>query len=157
MKRMSPLPLRPLNAEEHPDAMNAVRPCAAGFKAESHQWVNSDRCVWVLPVLRFRVLPEFCMGASRYFWSGGCDATGPPIEEVRPTQVCEAASDGEQSGGPLSACRTLPLSIQGKWDAPVLLRALDGPLTSVVSHSPPLRFLDILTVSRLLADERRLP
>ena len=111
--------------------MNAVRPCAAGFKAESHQWVNSDRCVWVLPVLRFRVSPEFCMGASRYFRSGGCDATGPPIEEVRPTQVCEAASDGEQSGGPLSACRTLPLSIQRKWDAPVLLRALDGPLTPV--------------------------
>ena len=92
--------------------MNAVRPCAAGFKAESHQWVNSDRCVWVEPVLRFRVSPEFCMGASRYFWSGGCDATDPPIEEVRPTQVCEAASDGEQSGGPLLACRTLPLSIQ---------------------------------------------
>ena len=96
------------------------------------------------------------MGASRYFWSGDCDATGPPIEEVRPTQVCEAASDGEQSGSPLSARRTLPLSIQ-KMRCPSTLRALDGPLTSVVSRSPPLRFLDILTVSRLLADERRLP
>ena len=47
-------------------------------------------------------------GASHCFWLGGCDATGPPIEKIRPTQVYESASDCEQSVGQLSTCRTPP-------------------------------------------------
>ena len=56
-------------------------------------------------------------GGGHYFWSGG-GANSTPIEEVRLTQVCEAASKGEQGGGPLSTCCTSPSSIQRKWDAP---------------------------------------
>ena len=40
----------------------------------------------------------------------------PPIDEAKPTQVCEAASGGGKSSGQVSTCRTF--LIQRKWDAP---------------------------------------
>ena len=38
-------------------------------------------------------------GASHVFRSGGCGVTGPPVEEVGPTVVFEAAFDGKQGVG----------------------------------------------------------
>ena len=39
------------------------------------------------------------LGAFHVFWSGGCDATGPPIEVVGPAIVFDAAFDCEQGVG----------------------------------------------------------
>ena len=45
------------------------------------------------------------LGESRVLWSCGCGAASPPFEEVGPTVVLQAASDGEQGvgSGPLEA------------------------------------------------------
>ena len=39
------------------------------------------------------------LGHVSRFWSGGCGAASPPIEEVGPAVVLEAAFDGEQGVG----------------------------------------------------------
>ena len=39
------------------------------------------------------------MGASHFLWLCGCGVTSPSFEEVRPADVFEAASDGEQGVG----------------------------------------------------------
>ncbi len=39
------------------------------------------------------------MGAVHFLWLGGCGAASPPIEEVGPTHVFEAASDGGHGVG----------------------------------------------------------
>ncbi len=54
MKRILPLPLRPLIAEERADTMSAVRPYAAGFEGVRPIFLGD-------PVLRFRVSPGFCV------------------------------------------------------------------------------------------------
>ena len=38
-------------------------------------------------------------GAFLFFWSEGCGAASPPIEEVGPSVVFDAAFDGEQGVG----------------------------------------------------------
>ena len=53
-----------------------------------------------------RIFSVRAIGASRSFRSVGCDASSRQFEEAQPTQACETASGGEQSGGQLSTCRT---------------------------------------------------
>ena len=47
------------------------------------------------PMFREACLP----GCVSFFWSDGCGATGPPVEEVGPSVVFDAAFGGEQGVG----------------------------------------------------------
>ena len=59
--------------------------------------VNGTREMVVYP--NYVVIYSDEPGASQFLWLRGCGATSPPLEEVGPPHVFEAASYGEQGVG----------------------------------------------------------